>query len=272
MQQRDPHPAPGAERSKADVPGLVKYVAGRDKASEPAELFGDDASLGTEGRKDFVAFVKRSVDDSQPQVVRTRSGRQIDRRRAVYRVLISPQVATGLDLQGLARVAVDRLEVDMGVSGLRWIAAIHRNTDHHHIHLVLAGMHEVAPGRYHRVDISRRRLAAVKEAIGLEIDRQRDERMPEGSRLNPASEANRSTQEPALVRMGSRAAVRLIRERPVSTSARRQMRGRAPLDSWRSAAGSSSLSTLRAVARRYSRQMQRDLELEARRSGLDGAA
>src|SRR5438132_14223719 len=71
-----------------------------------------------------------------------------------------------------------RLAEETGSSELRWIAAIHRNTAHHHIHLVVAGMTQGAGGHFHRVDITKPRLAAIKEAVALEIERQRGERMP----------------------------------------------------------------------------------------------
>src|SRR3989442_404891 len=102
----------------------------------------------------------------------------LDRRRAVSRLIISPERSHGLDLELLTRAAMDRLAEETGSSDLRWIAAIHRNTAHHHIHIVVAGMHQDVSGRLHRVDITKPRLAAIKEAVALEIERQRGERMP----------------------------------------------------------------------------------------------
>jgi hypothetical protein len=213
IQHRDLHP---------EVGGLLKYVAHRDKASSRAELFGPQGVVGTQGRKEFAAFVVRSIERSRPQLFRSRKGGFMDRRRAVHRLVISPERAQGLDLEKLTRAAVAQLESDMGVTNLRWIAAIHRNTRHHHVHLVVAGMHEDGNGGYRRVDVSKPRLAAVKQAVGLEIDRERGpfERVPT---------------DVASVVTGS-----LIR--------------------------------LRAVARRYQRQMQRDAEAEARRLGWERAA
>jgi hypothetical protein len=140
----------------------------------------------------------------------------------MHRFVISPERAQGLDLEKLTRAAVAQLESDMGVTNLRWIAAIHRNTRHHHVHLVVAGMHEGGNGGYRRVDVGKPRLAALKQAVGLEIERERGpfERVPT---------------EVASVVTGS-------------------------------------LLRLRAVARRYQRQMQRDAEAEARRLGWERAA
>jgi len=157
IQHRDLHPDSNPVRTAQDVHGLVKYVAYRDQATSRAELFGPKGVSGTDARKGFAEYVTRSIERSQPQLYRSRDGRLLDRRRAVSRFVISPERAAGLDLQRLTRVAVARLESELRVDGLRWIAAVHRNTQHHHIHLVLAGLHEEAPGRYRRVDISKKR-------------------------------------------------------------------------------------------------------------------
>src|SRR6266851_4090471 len=178
IQHRDLHSRSKPARTPADVRGLVKYVAYRDRASTRAELFGPDGVVGTKLRKDFADYVTRSIERSRPQLFRSRDGRLQDRRRAVSRFVISPERADGLDLQRLTRGAVARLESELGVDWLRWIAAVHRNTQHHHVHLVLAGLHEEAPGRYRRVDISKKGLAAIKETFALEISRQRGGRSP----------------------------------------------------------------------------------------------
>ncbi len=263
IQHRDLHSATKLERSAPDVAGLVKYVAYRDKASNRAELFGPDGSLGTKGRKDFVDFVTRSIRGSEPQLFRTRAGDLMDRRRAVSRFLISPESAQGLDLQLLARTAVSRLESDIGASGLRWIAAIHRNTPHHHVHLVLAGMRFDAAGRYRRVDITKQRLAAIKEALVLEIERQRNDRV-----LSPrTAEVSASTalgeivspllNAPAVIP----ARVQQLQSRPLArlrVSARRP-----PAPRYGRSPHAASILALRAVARRYSREMQREVERNA---------
>ncbi len=264
IQHRDLHPATKAERPSPDVAGLVKYVAYRDQASSRAELFGPRGSLTTHGRKDFVGFVTRSMEGSEPQLFRTRAGVLMDRRRAVSRFLISPEAAPGLDLQLLARAAVSRLELEMGVSGLQWIAAVHRNTAHHHVHLVLAGMRLDAADDYHRVDISKHQLAAIKEAVGLEIERQRSERV-----LAPRMvEAPPTTAEEEIVSPLVKAPplpparVQLLPLRPLGRVLVGARRPEVP--AYQGSPHSASILALRAVARRYSRQMQHEVEREAR--------
>jgi hypothetical protein len=271
IQHRDLHPASKLARPTPDVAGLVKYVAYRDKASGRAELFGPQGSVGTKERKDFVGFVARSIEGSEAQIFRTGAGRLMDRRRAVSRFLISPESAQGLDLERLTRAAVSRLESEMGVKGLRWIAAIHRNTAHHHVHLVLAGMRADATGGYRRVDITKPRLAAMKEALGLEIERQRAEREPLPRIYDRPSPAGSEADSPAIAAPVARPVlVQALRARPPARV--RVASGGTQAAAYQRTPHPSSLLALRTVARRYSRQMQRELEREARLRGWERAA
>src|SRR5437660_9099709 len=172
VQHRDLHPTQPEGRPRPEVSGLLKYVAYRDRASARAELFGPTGTLSSEDRKAFAGIVANALDKSSQQLFRARDGGMHDRRRAVYRLVISPERAGGLDLRCLTTAAVRRLEQESGISGLRWIAAIHRNTAHHHVHLVMAGMHADAEGGFRRVDLTRQRLAAMKEDLAKEIQRQ----------------------------------------------------------------------------------------------------
>lgn len=274
VQHRDFHPDSKPPRPTPEVAGLLKYVAYRDKASARAELFGPQGALGTKERKEFAEFVARSIERSEAQLFTTRDGQLLDRRRAVSRFVISPERAQGLDLERLTRAAITRLESEMGVRGLRWVAAIHRNTRHHHVHLVLAGMHEDSQGGYRRVDISKQRLVAMKEAVGLEIERQRGERAPSRVVNVPAAGGARGRDLfalQALKLLGGRPA--LIRALPLTPLARFRV---ASSGGWsearRPGAAGASMLALRAVARRYQRRMERELEIEARRWGREWAA
>lgn len=260
VQHRDLHPNQASGRSRPEVSGLLKYVAYRDRASTRAELFGPQGPLSSEDRKAFASFVASALDHSRPQLFRGRDGQPHDRRRAVYRLVISPERANGLDLRSLATAAVSRFERESGITGLRWIAAIHRNTAHHHVHLVIAGMHMDADGAYHRVDLTKQRLAAMKEGLAHEIRRQRAHRTPERTLLPAAVEAKTAAPDvaPLVVAAPSR----------VVTAPRRSR-----AKHWHRAASTrGSLTALRAVARRYQRQMERELEESCRQSQWERAA
>jgi hypothetical protein len=274
VQHRDLHPDSKPPRTTPEVAGLLKYVAYRDRASSRAELFGPQGPLGAKERKEFAEFVANSIERSEPQTFRARDGQVMDRRRAVSRFVISPEHAKGLDLEALTRASVARLESEMGITGLRWIAAVHRNTRHHHVHLVLAGMHEDSLGGYRRVDISKPRLVAMKEAVGLEIERQRGERAPCRPLSAPSASGVRGRDAyalPALKLLVARPA--LIRALPLTPLARFGVTSSSGGTGHRRPEhGGGSILALRAVARAYQRRMERELEIEGRRWGREWAA
>jgi hypothetical protein len=270
VQHRDLHPDSKPVRPTPEVSGLLKYVAYRDRANARAELFGPEGPLGSQERKDFAEYVAGSIANSRPQPYQTGDGQALDRRRAVYRFVISPERAQGLDLGALTKATVGSLESELAAGGLSWIAAIHRNTRHHHVHLVVAGMVADGAGNYRRLDLTKSRLAVVKTAVALEIERQRGERLLSQARKPMASGVrgrDRSSSpapklpgsQPALIR-----ALPLARFRMTSSGSRRQP--------WLRTSTSSSLFVLQTVARRYSRQMQRELEDAARRVSWERAA
>jgi hypothetical protein len=170
VQYRDHHEAP--ERA-AGVEGLVRYVAYRDAASPQGRLFDEAITVGDQERKRMGAYVRRSIGDA-----RSRSGVPA---RAVYRLVISPEDARGLDLRAITRSTMEQLGRDVG--GLPpWIAAEHRNTAHPHVHIVLPAWREVAPGRFRQLVITKPRLAAMKAAMTREIERERGVRTKEPER------------------------------------------------------------------------------------------
>ncbi len=250
VQHRDLHQEP---RADPKIAGLVKYVAYRDKAASRAELFGSHDARGTKGRKDFVDFVVRSIADTEPQPFRSRDGRTLDRRRAVSRLIISPERSRGLDLERLTRAAMGSLAAETG-GELRWIAAIHRNTPHHHVHLVVAGMRQDASGAYRRADITKLRLAAMKHAVGLEIERQRGERVIVRAPQAPNDNGVERSRVPR-------------RPIPVSESLIQRLAHRCPPRhrSSRPSYVPGSLLRLRKVARLYQRRVERETEEEVRR-------
>src|SRR5207248_6449151 len=69
--------------------------------------------------------------------------------RAAYRMVLSPERADGLDLKALTGAAMAQLGRDVGATP-PWIAAIHRNTKHPHVHIVMAARRELAPGLFGR--------------------------------------------------------------------------------------------------------------------------
>ena len=141
-----------------------------------------------------------------------------------------------------------------GGGDLRWIAAIHRNTPHHHIHLVVAGMRQEVSGAYRRADITKPRLAAMKHAIALEIERQRGERVP--IRIT-----SRGTDDRAAIAWPPIRRQAVAASPVVPTAYPRRLWHR----SFREPFLPNALVRLGAVARRYQRQIEREAEEEIRR-------
>jgi len=253
IQYRDKHADMGAaEGVDPTVAGLLKYVTYRDQAARTGRLFGPDGPVGDAERRQLAGFVTRSVAGSRPQMAPDGKGGLLDRRRAVYRFVLSPEHAEGLDLGRLTEAAVARLEAESGARGLRWIAAEHRNTAHPHVHLILAAYSEESPDQFRPLILNRRRLAAMKEELTLEIARQRD-----GGR-EVALESPAPLPPPRIGRPRAQARAFVWPSPLTQPSLRKRARN------WSSLPGpyASAFIRLQAVAHRYQRMVEREAEEE----------
>ncbi len=248
VQYRDQHAEP--ERD-GGLDAYVRYVAHRDRTSPSGRVFGrDEAHIGVDRRR-LVDYITRSTKGLAPKWVEGRDGKLEDRQRAAYTFVLSPEDWRGLDLRNLARAAMKQLEQDAGAGGIGpWLAAEHRNTAHHHVHIVLAARHELEPGRFQTVLITRSRLQRMKEAIGRDIERQRGLALEHGE-----SRRERRVSTPAPTQ----------RRRPHTTY--RWRRIRRPLSNLRPRSivhrgqlAGATLWRLQAVALRYQHQMERELD------------
>ena len=195
VQYRDHHERESGIKA---VAGMLRYVAWRDAATPQGRLFTADGKAGDAERKRLGAYIARSVAG----LPLSSEGRPP--HRACYRLVISPEDARGLDLRAIARAGLAQLEQDAGGKVGPWIAAEHRNTDHPHVHVVLAARREVEPGRYRTVLISRRRLERMKAAVGREIARQR------GVRVRARAGQRRSLERQLQPRAADRAVLRRL--------------------------------------------------------------
>jgi hypothetical protein len=238
IQYRDHH-----EDVAADTSRLVRYVGYRDPTSQRGQLFDRSGRAGDLERKAVVAHVRRSLRDLSPGA---------RPQRAVYRFVLSPADARGLDLRELARATMRGLERDAGPLP-PWVAAVHRNTQHPHVHIVMAARREVSPDRFKTLIITRPRLARMKESLALETSRQIDR--------SPVGREDRTRGLRDLVRV-DRAADGIPRLADLRTRHRAGFRNRAhALD---------AIATgLRRAARRYQRQIEEELVEEERRQKLE---
>ena len=196
IQQHDRHP----DLEPADgVEGLTRYVAWRDHATPEARLFDADGTRYEADRLRLAEYIERSVRGMED----TPAWRVEQNRKAFYHFIISPEDARGLDLRQTTRAVMAQLERDSGGGLPPWIAAEHRNTQHPHVHVVLAARRQRADGRYRRLDITRDRLGRLHESLAAEILGQREDRAQLRSSALRAVEAAtrsplRSRQSPSL--------------------------------------------------------------------------
>lgn len=245
----------------AAVDAIVRYVAHRDRSARGGGVFTARGDATSADRKHLVDFIARSTKGLTPRWIEGRNGKLEDGQRAAYQVIISPDDAHGLDLRRVARVAMEQLASDAGPEGIGpWFAAEHRNTAHRHVQLVLAARREVSPGVFKTLIINRQRLQRMKEAMWIEITRQR------GHALEPDSA---TTHQPP------RASLRVPHARSRRTTWRsidkRQLRGGLPRTvhsiQWQTQRPiqviGEALLRVRGAAVRYHLQIERELELQA---------
>jgi type IV secretory pathway VirD2 relaxase len=56
----------------------------------------------------------------------------------IFRIIISPEAGNRLDMQKYTRDVMTKVQEELGTP-LQWVAAIHTNTDHPHVHIALRG-------------------------------------------------------------------------------------------------------------------------------------
>jgi hypothetical protein len=57
----------------------------------------------------------------------------------LFKLILSPEFGERMELEKLTRDVMRRMSLDLG-SPLQWVAVVHRNTDHPHIHVALRGI------------------------------------------------------------------------------------------------------------------------------------
>ena len=260
VQFRDQH----AEPEAGGLDAYIRYVAHRDRTSPGGRVFGAERDRAEVDRRRLVNYVTRSIKGLEPKWVQGRDGKQVDQQRAVYQLILSPEDWRGLDLRRLARAAMNQLEEDAGPDGIGpWFGAEHRNTAHHHVHIVLAARRELAPGKFQTVLITRTRLQRMKDAIGLEMERQRDLGIARGEKTS----AQRNAPKGALLRSPSHSPLRWRRLPARAVAGSPRWRSTGPIRGGQIFA--TALLRLRAAARIYQIQMERELEQDLDRRGAE---
>src|ERR1700676_5513624 len=57
----------------------------------------------------------------------------------LFKIIVSPEFANRLNLEQHTRELMKRIERDLGTQ-LKWVAAVHHNTEHPHVHIAVRGL------------------------------------------------------------------------------------------------------------------------------------
>src|SRR5713226_1362148 len=88
----------------------------------------------------------------------------------VFKIIVSPEFGDRLNLRQYAREFVHRMEQDLGTQ-LEWVAAVHHNTEHPHVHIALRGVDRKGillrlPREYIRGGLRERAEEIATEVLG----------------------------------------------------------------------------------------------------------
>jgi len=88
----------------------------------------------------------------------------------LFKIIVSPEFADRLNLQQHTRELLLRMERDLGTL-LEWVAAVHHNTEHPHVHVAVRGLDDKGhplrlPREYIRAGIRERAEEIATEALG----------------------------------------------------------------------------------------------------------
>ena len=88
----------------------------------------------------------------------------------LFKIIVSPEFADYLNLQKYARELMRRMERDLATQ-IEWVAAVHHNTEHPHVHIAVRGVDEEGrplrlPREYIRAGLRGRAEEIATEALG----------------------------------------------------------------------------------------------------------
>lgn len=160
----------GIRLASPDLGGLIRHAASRSLDQPAGALFGPHGPAGRQQREKLYRYVLASSRNL------ARYPPRHSNNRAFYLMVISPEDATELNLRHLSRAVMSRLEHDLAPLPLPpWVGAEHYNTAHPHAHIALAGRRQGKSLDFKTVIITRSRLARMKTALSLELERQRSQ-------------------------------------------------------------------------------------------------
>ena len=123
------HPTFSTVRSGSRIPAIASRGIGGRTANILAR---ESASLQSQR----TGFSAAATGVEIPSVLREW---QVSADPRLWKLIISPEFGERLDLQRLTRDVMGRMETDLYKS-LEWVAVVHFNTEHPHVHVALRGV------------------------------------------------------------------------------------------------------------------------------------
>ena len=166
-------------------------------------------SLGSGSLRAHLSYIQRKgsgKDGERPELFGSSEKSELTSGEAGkmrhYRLVISPESPEDFPLQVLAKKLIQRIEYDTTYV-LSWVGAIHENTEHAHIHLVISGLdkkdREVA---FSRKYISSQMREHARDILTEALGERRP--VPEEERLKREIKANRFTSLDEAIQMVSK--------------------------------------------------------------------
>src|SRR6202140_5349417 len=172
MKTRDTHGAGGSGRSQRTfnqrVAVRVSYSANKNAGQWKAHgryVARESATQG--GRPAEAGF---NATDQNLGIATTLDNWQSAGDERLFKIIVSPEFADRLNLQKYARELMRRMERDLGTE-IEWVAAVHHNTEHPHVHIAVRGVDDEGrplrlPREYIRAGLCGRAEEIATEALG----------------------------------------------------------------------------------------------------------
>jgi type IV secretory pathway VirD2 relaxase len=163
---------PGGDRSPRTfnqrVAVRVTYSANKNPGQWKAHGRYVARESATRGKR--VAEAGFNATQQNLNIATTLDTWQKARDERLFKVIVSPEFGDRLNLQQHTRELMKRIERDLGTQ-LEWVAAVHHNTEHPHVHIAVRGIDDNGmplrlPREYIREGMRERAEEIATEALG----------------------------------------------------------------------------------------------------------
>ena len=146
----------------------VSYAANKNPGQWKAHGKYVSRESATQGSRTVEAGFNRAQD--RINIAATLDNWQKAGDERLFKIIVSPELGDRLNLREYARDFIRRMEQDLGTQ-LDWVGAVHRNTEHPHVHLAIRGVDAKRtpfrlPREYVRSGLRERAAEIATEILG----------------------------------------------------------------------------------------------------------